>query len=181
MKKRKCKWSKCGKIFNPNPFRFNQQTCDNIMCALGYTRDKEAKKWEKEKKNLKESLKSHSQHLKELQTIFNRYIVLRDSELPCISCGTKKEGIQYHAGHYWSVGSYPNLRFNDDNVHKQCGFNCNTSKHGNIAEYTPNLIAKIGLERFETLKELRRLPLKLSINEIVDLKMKYKKIIKEIK
>ncbi|WP_258530002.1 recombination protein NinG [Pseudomonas aeruginosa] len=50
---------------------------------------------------------------------------------------------QYHAGHYRSVGSHPELRFDEDNVHKQCA-PCNNHKSGDVVNYRINLVAKIG-------------------------------------
>jgi hypothetical protein len=130
---------------------------------------------------IKDKLKDHAYWIKKLQTVFNEFIRLRDSDLPCISCGTTKKGITYHAGHFMSVGAYPNLRFNEDNVHRQCGFNCNTSKHGNTAMYANNLMVRIGLERFDKLFEDKDKPLKLSIPEIQEKIAHYKQRIKELK
>ncbi|MEG0624726.1 MAG: recombination protein NinG, partial [Hafnia sp.] len=86
---------------------------------------------------------------KQAQTEFNAYIRERDSEEPCISCGRFHNG-QYHAGHFRTVGANPELRFDEDNCHKQCA-PCNNHLSGNIAGYLPNLIAKIGTERFNRL------------------------------
>jgi hypothetical protein len=186
-KDKKCGYLKChlnNGWFTPNPWRFNQKTHDNIECAIGYVNQQEEKKaakdWSKEKEIIKTKLKSHSEYLKDLEKIFNEFIRLRDKDNPCISCGTTKD-VQYHAGHYFSVGAYPNLRFNEDNVHKQCGMNCNKQKHGNIIEYTPKLLQKIGLQRFEKLAELKNQVLKLTIYEITELKINYKLKIKELK
>ncbi|MDT0208491.1 recombination protein NinG [Serratia marcescens] len=95
------------------------------------------------------SVKPLSYFAKQAQQAFNAYIRERDSGLPCISCGRYHEG-QYHAGHYRTVGAHPELRFNEDNCHGQCA-PCNNHLSGNIANYTPNLIAKIGRERYEAL------------------------------
>ncbi|TEW24926.1 recombination protein NinG, partial [Histophilus somni] len=107
-------------------------------------------------KAVKERLKSRSERLKELQGVFNRFIRLRDKNLPCISCGRYHQG-QWHAGHYRSVGACPELRFNEDNVHKQCSV-CNNHKSGNVIEYRINLVAKIGVERVEFLERKDHLP-----------------------
>ena len=37
-------------------------------------------------------------------------------------------------------------------MHKQCNKNCNLSLSGNVGEYRPRLIAKIGLKRVEVLE-----------------------------
>ena len=130
-------------------------------------------------KDIKQKLKTKGEHLKELQTIFNKFIRLRDKELPCISCGTTRP-VKYDAGHFYSVGAYPNLRFNEDNVHKQCSNNCNVNLSGNFAEYSINLPERIGYERYKHLLDNRHKPLKISIFEIEELKVIYKGKIKEL-
>ena len=148
-KKRRC--IVCKKSFTQ--FRSTQKAC-SLKCAIDYSRQKEAKKKEQEEKRelrrRKEGLKTLSQWLKEAQTEFNRFIRLRDSREPCISCQRHHSG-QYHAGHYRSVGAAPELRFDEDNVHKQCA-PCNNHKSGNAIDYRINLINKIGLARVEKLE-----------------------------
>jgi len=56
-----------------------------------------------------------------------------------------------NAGHFYNVGHYPGLRFDEDNCHGQC-VQCNKFLHGNLIEYRDNLLFKIGTERFEKLK-----------------------------
>ena len=94
----------------------------------------------------KERIKTRSEFAREAQNAFNAYIRERDKTLPCISCGRHHQG-QYHAGHYQTVGSHPELRFSELNVHKQCSV-CNNHKSGNIVEYRINLIKKIGRNRW---------------------------------
>ena len=132
----------------------------------------------KEREKIKEKLKTHSEWLNDLQKVFNTYIRLRDKGKPCISCGAIYGKYTPTAGHYFSVGSSPNLRFNEDNVHGQCWYNCNKNKHGNIAEYTPNLIDKIGIDRYNELLNNRNKPLMMSIPEIRNLIFFYKDKIK---
>ena len=135
---------------------------------------------EKEKKELavrREQIKSRSTHLRECQTAFNSYIRARDSSLPCISCQRHHAG-QYHAGHYLAVGSHPELRFDELNVHKQCSV-CNNHLSGNQIEYRKNLILKMGVEVVEYL-EGKHEAKKYSISQIVELKTTYKLKIKEL-
>lgn len=80
-------------------------------------------------------------------THFHRYIRNRDKGKPCISCGNQTT---LQAGHFYSAGQNPVVRFNEDNVHGQC-LRCNFYEHGNLIPYQQNLIEKIGLERFEAL------------------------------
>lgn len=126
---------------------------------------------------MKESLKTHGQWLNDLQNVFNAYIRKRDEGLPCISCGKFAEN--YDASHYWSVGGYSGLRFDEMNVHKSCTL-CNQHLHGNLAEYAPRLIEKIGQAEFDRLKSERNKELKLSIPEIRERIEFYKQKIREI-
>lgn len=147
-------------------------------CLVEKKREKDKKDWREEKKQIKEKLKTHSEWLGDFQKVFNKYIRLRDKGQPCISCGNplKKE---FDAGHYFSVGAYPNLRFNEDNVHGQC-VACNQHKHGNINEYALNLPQRIGKVRFDKLISEREESNKLTIPEIQDKIKEYRKKIKEI-
>lgn len=159
--KMKCK---CGNEFEPiyrNDILVSKWC---IPCLVSKGKTKREKMWQKEKKELKSGLKTKSEWLKDLQKIFNTYIRVRDKSKPCISCG-KMLVNKFDAGHFFSVGAYPNLRFNEDNVHGQC-VECNQHKHGNINEYTINLPERIGQERYDLLLDIRSLPLHLSIEEI---------------
>lgn len=107
-------------------------------------------------KSRKLAVKPLSYFTKQAQTAFNAFIRERDKDEPCISCGRFHEG-QYHAGHYRTTGANPELRFDEDNCHKQCA-PCNNHLSGNIENYTPRLIEKIGQERFERLMGFHELP-----------------------
>ena len=100
------------------------------------------KAWRADTAQRKKKAKSKGDHAKDAQAQFNRFIRLRDDALPCISCGRHHEG-QYHAGHYKTVGGNPELRFHEQNCHKQCA-PCNNHLSGNISKYRPALIEKIG-------------------------------------
>lgn len=174
---RTCK--NCKQKFEPQ-YNSVQMVC-SPKCAVDYSykvsKEKRQKDWNKRKTKMKDSIKTYSDYLKELQEVFNRYIRLRDAHLPCISCGRHHEG-QYHAGHYRSVGSSPEHRFNPKNVHKQCA-PCNTHLHGNIVEYRKRLIKKIGVDEVELL-ENEHIPMKYSIPELIELKVIYKDKIKQL-
>jgi hypothetical protein len=178
MKTKKCKV--CGYSFEP---RQPLQMVCGVICGIQYSRESKkksiAKKLAENKKEMREKLKTKSDHLRELQTIFNRFIRLRDKDQPCISCGTQKD-VKYDAGHYVSVGSSPALRFNEDNVHKQCSNYCNKNQHGNIIAYRFHLMDRIGIERVEKLESSRSIPKQYSITEIEELKAVYKLLIKAL-
>ena len=95
------------------------------------------------------AVKPLSYFAKQAQTEFNAFIRERDADLPCISCGRFHDG-QYHAGHYRTEGANPELRFNEDNCHKQCS-PCNNHLSGNIENYTPAIRAKIGEQAYQFL------------------------------
>jgi len=117
------------------------------------------------------ALKTRADWLREAQTEFNAWVRLRDSALPCVSCGRFHEG-QWHAGHYLSVGARPELRFNEDNVHKQCA-PCNTHLSGNAIAFRIGLIGRIGLERVEALEGPHQ-PVKYTIEDAKRIKAEYR-------
>lgn len=137
---------------------------------------KEQKKIDSENR---ESLKTKKDYLLIAQKVFNTYIRLRDKGKPCISCDKFLKDNDINASHYFSVGSSPNLRFNEDNVHNSC-IKCNKELHGNISEYAIRLPFKIGKERFEQLIQDRNKPALYSINEIKEIISIYKEKIKQI-
>jgi hypothetical protein len=128
---------------------------------------------------MREKLKTRQEYLKELQTVFNAYIRERDKMLTCISCGKPLRG-KYDAGHYFSVGSYPNLRFNEANVFGQC-VTCNQHKHGNLIEYGERLVERIGLKAYDELHAAKNGRLSLSVPEIQEQIKLYKTKIKQLK
>jgi hypothetical protein len=152
---RKCK--QCGEVFQR---RTSTQTVCSPKCAHAWAEKLKAKSAAKalkaERKSMKEraeKIKTRSEHLAEAQTAVNAYVRLRDANDPCISCDRPATwGGQWHASHYRSVGANPGWRFNILNIHRACSI-CNAWKSGNLTEYRPRLIAKIGLERVEMLEQ----------------------------
>jgi len=150
----------------------------NYACAATYAREQRLKSQAKENKIKLGLIKHKSVLLSELQVIFNKYIRLRDNNQPCISCSRLLVD-KFDAGHCFAVGSYPNLRFNEDNVHGQCVF-CNRHNHGNQAEYLLNLPLRIGEDKFQELLDNRKNSLHLSKEEVEELKVTYKTKIKSL-
>lgn len=136
----------CGKPF----VKFNSLQPICLKCAkqVGPLKRKAERA---ELKRRKEAAKTRSQWMAEAQQAFNAWVRKRDHDKPCISCGRHHEG-QWHAGHFYSTGARPELRFNEDNCHKQCQ-PCNTHLHGNLLRYRDELPRRIGSARFETLGE----------------------------
>lgn len=85
-----------------------------------------------------------------LDTVFSRYIRLRDA-MPsgmfrCISCGKIKPIEQADCGHFHSR-THMGTRFDEDNCHAECRY-CNRFSADHIIGYRENLIKKIGEQRF---------------------------------
>jgi hypothetical protein len=149
------KCNNCKEVFKPR--KFNWKYCQSDVCnnigvqeLIKKVREKKAKDNRNNTKEEKEALLTHRDYLKIFQTVFNTYIRTRDKELPCVSCGKNNEK-QFHAGHYRSVGSCPELRFEELNVWRQCA-TCNTYLHGNLIEYRKELIKRIGVDQVEWLE-----------------------------
>lgn len=155
-----------------------QPTCTSPLCILKWAKKVDEKKGKRELKAMRERQKSISQWRRELQQVFNKYIRERDKGKGCISCGAKLNG-KYDAGHYYSVGSYPNLRFHESNCFGQCVY-CNQHLHGNLLEYQIGILKRIGKHGLEELQELRNEPLRLSLEEIKIKINQYKIKIKEL-
>jgi hypothetical protein len=143
----------CGKPFAK---RNSLQRVCSPRCALKTVR--EQRKAEKaEYRRRQEAAKPRSQWLKEAQAVANRYARLRDSHLGCISCDKPASWTgQWHGSHFRSVGAASSIRLNLWNIHKACSV-CNHHKSGNIAEYRPRLIEKIGIEKVEWLESQNQL------------------------
>lgn len=173
-KPKKCKV--CKTTFTPD--RPLQSVC-NYQCAIELANQRKDRQERTRKAQVKRSdrerLKTRADHLREAQALVNSFVRERDKLAPCISCQKFHTG-QYHAGHYRSIGSAPELRFDAEfNIHKQCSV-CNNHLSGNLINYRRNLIVKIGLEKVEWL-EGPHPPLKLTIDDIKAIKSTYKQLI----
>lgn len=145
---KRCK--SCRELFTP--FRPLQVACSQ-GCAQSLVTEK------REKKEAKDALESRMAHraavvkakprsywMKLAQDAVNKFVRLRDKDLGCVSCDKPATwNGQWHASHFKSVGSAPALRFNLLNIHKSCSV-CNNWKSGNIGNYRPELINRIGIE-----------------------------------
>ncbi|KVV22325.1 hypothetical protein WK80_22310 [Burkholderia multivorans] len=168
------------------PLRSMQKVC-GPLCAAAWAKrladQKAARARRDERKSLRdrmEKAKTRGEHLRELQAAFNAWIRARDAGQPCISCGRPASWSgQWDAGHYRSVGSSPELRFEPDNVHRQCG-PCNVHLSGNLIPYRVNLIKKIGVARVEWLEGAHP-PKKLTIDEIQKMKAFYRAEVRRLK
>lgn len=157
------------------PLYFEENKEKVLKKAASDVRKKERQRLNKKK----EELMTLSDWLKIAQTHFNAFIRERDKGLCCIACQKPIKGM-VHAGHYFSVGAFPELRFDEDNVHSSCN-QCNTYFAGNLIEYGENLPKKIGTERYEALKARRNIPKQYTIPEIKELIELYKKKLRDLK
>ena len=162
--RKRCKNPDCREWFHP-AFQ-NQSWCcaecgtvialakrekdrQNAIQAAERRRKDEAQQERRSLKVRKLAVQPLSHFHKQTQTAFNEYIRNRDAAEPCISCGRHHEG-KYDAGHYRTRGASPSTRYDETNCHKQC-VPCNQHLSGNIENYTPRLIEKIGQEAFDRL------------------------------
>ena len=135
LNKRSCK--QCGEIFQKTkPLQY----CCSISCSINYAKAKEMagkyKEWLHRKKDLKKSLQTKSDILKQLQGLTNELIRVIDYDQLCIS--SQRTPLKRNAGHLFSVGSNPKLRFNLFNIFVQSEKdNCHLS--GNQLDYMVNL------------------------------------------
>lgn len=173
MRQKRCKNPVCGNVFDP--VRPLQVVCCP-ECAIAWSNQGKGKQAAEKvlravTRARKEAAKPRSKWLAECQTIANRYARIRDAHDGCISCDRPATwGGQWHGSHYRSVGAASAVRLNLWNIHKACSI-CNHHLSGNIAEYKPRLIAKIGAEKVAWLE---------SQNQVVRYDIEYLKRYKRV-
>jgi hypothetical protein len=185
IKQKRCK--ACRNKFTPaKPL---QSVCD-WQCGAAWAKTQREKKERAEHRVAKIKAKSRGDWTKEAQAVFNKFIRLRDAEKPCVSCGRENVestvGGAWDCGHYLSVGSHPEIRFNELNAAKQCkscnggAGNYSKKNHTVAASYRVELIKRIGLEKVEFLEGAHE-PAKYTILDLIEIKAKYTKLCKELK
>lgn len=116
----------------------------------------------------------------EVQIVFNSFIRKRDEGKPCISCNENKP---LECGHFFSVGSYDGLRFDEDNAHGESVYS-NRFDESHLIPYRDNLLERIGKERFDELykraADYKKFGYKWSREELIDIKKKYQNLIKKL-
>ena len=183
---KKCK--NCGKPFE---VRRPLQCICGSKCAYEYAMRKKESLQRKENaaekakrrqdiQNLREKVKTASDHKKELQALINKIVRTIDYGQPCISSGRKwKENDQ--AGHYFTTGAYPELRFNLWVIHSQ-SVSDNLYKSGNVLEFRRGLEKRYGdwvLDYLHTLR-IEHKGRKFTIDEIFKAKLICKEILKQL-
>ena len=153
LKDRRC--AVCREVYTPKRIGLKiTKVCLNAACVLDWAQGIRAKEAEKTARVRKKAFLDDDKSFQraKAQKAFNEFIRLRDAALGCISCEKPAnwQG-QWHAGHYKTTGARPDLRFNEDNCHKQCSV-CNNHLSGNLGNYRASLYQKIGMERFADLE-----------------------------
>lgn len=175
MKPKKCK--SCGVEFSPR-YNTTQQVC-STSCAIKLAREREAKK--ARKKHLEQKRKFNQNDPKwvkaKLQQAVNAIVREIDRDLPCLATG-KLSG-QMQAGHVFSRGAHPQMRFNLHNIHRQTAYSNNQQSHDGLMQ--ENLALEYGVEYLEYLKDLRgSVPPKLATYEYYEVYLKARKMLKEV-
>ena len=200
-----CKNPACRKKFKPvRPFQKGCcMDCDYEIAMAAVMKKREqaaakakrdavekAKQKRRDLRERKAQLKSRNDWVKEAQAEFNKFIRLRDASEPCISCGEVNppmlHGGQWDCGHYLSVGSHPELRFEELNAYKQCK-SCNggagryAGKNRTVSQkYRENLIQKIGLTKVEWLEGPHEAK-HYTIDDLKEITARYKAKCKQLK
>ncbi|CNK28208.1 phage ninG-like protein [Yersinia frederiksenii] len=132
----------------------------------------------KELKVRKINAQPKSYWIKQAQQAVNAFVRARDSNLPCVSCGTHSAA-QWDAGHYRTTAAAPQFRFDPRQIHKQCSV-CNQHKSGNIVPYRVELIKRIGIETVEAIENNHERR-SYSIEELKGIRDYYRLALKRIK
>lgn len=119
-----------------------------------------------------EKLKTEGQLTAECRKIAQEYARIRDRHDGCISCHMGANyGGKWQGSHFRPAGNNAAVELNLWNIHKACA-QCNLFKGGNIGQYRPRLIAKIGLEKVEWLESQNQ-----PFNRSPEYLAKYKRVI----
>lgn len=138
------------------------------------------KQWQKEKKVIKESLKTKSSYKDDLQYEINQIIKYIDKNVNCISSGRPLKELR-NSGHIYAVGGNDTLRFNLDNIYNQ-SISDNKDKGGKPLEALEGIKEMYGINQYNLVLGLKAKYKYLGLS-IEDLKEKIKiarQIVKEL-
>lgn len=168
----------CKTKFVPKKFlqKYCLETDDCITAFLSHAKEVKAKQQRAKDKKTREGLKTLSQYEADAKKEFQKWVRLRDKDLPCISCNNPNAK-SYHGGHWKKAEIYSGLIFDERNVNKQCS-RCNVFLGGNEGEYRIGLVNRYGKEFVEQLEadsiSLRNY--KYTKEELIEIKNKYKQL-----
>ena len=178
-KPKKCRI--CPEKFIP---RNSLHICCSPSCAYKYATQQSERKKRREEAEQRKAWNKRKADVKPLkhwedmtQRVVNDYVRERDRELPCISCGTW-DTVQWEAGHYRSRGAASHLRYNEDNLAKQC-HRCNCELSSNAIHYREGLIARIGLQRVVALESDNN-PHRYTREELDAIRTRYRALLREL-
>lgn len=154
------------------PTRFLQKHCNDEKCvdaSIQYARYKvklnKSKEWQKEKRTLKTALKTLTDWNNDLQKEINLIVRLIDKGHPCIS-SQRNLGKSPDAGHLYSRGSNPQIRFHLFNIFAQ-SVHDNQYKSGNSLEFINGIELTFGAEIKDYCFSLKGLKeTKLTVDEL---------------
>lgn len=181
IKPKQCK--ECGEPFTPT-YSSLQFVCGPV-CSLAYVRKQNEKKakadWAKEKREIKENIKTKSDFEKELQKEINTIVRVLDAGFLCISTG-KPLNSKFDAGHLYSCGSNPSIRFNLFNIYAQ-SVHANQWLSGDQLNFIDGIKTHYGEEVCELSLGLKaKYPvLKLTVDELKEATYKARGIVKYLK
>ena len=102
----------------------------------------------------------------------------RHGNCTCFTCGVSKPVSDMQAGHAIQ-GRGNSILFETDGIRPQCA-SCNVWQGGRLDVFIPRLIDEIGRERYDELLALKGQPKTYTVDELLDIEVKYKQKIKEI-
>ena len=148
---RRCKV--CKERYKPK-YTSLQSTCNNISCVITFGKKQQDKARKESDKAFRQKVVIEDvqyQH-KLTQKIYNQMRVLEELkwfadegiEPYCISC--LKTKMDWCCGHFKTVGSQGNLRYDEMNTYLQCNRYCNMGLSGNIEGNKTSIGYKSGLK-----------------------------------
>lgn len=124
---------------------------------------------------------SRSQTIKKLDSVFSKFIRLRDSVdgyASCVTCGGTKTWKEQQCGHFFTRGRYA-TRWDENNCFTQ-DYRCNVALNGNYINYTKYMIDRFGREHVDELEKKSLTMIKISTIELNEKIAYYDKKVKEL-
>ena len=173
MKQKEKKCAICGEKFYP--YKSIQKVC-SMQCSIEHQNKKIKEKSKRESTKEIPNTLTHPQWILKLETVFNKWIRLRDLKKGCISCSKPLINRTYDAGHFISK-VYSFLRFSELNVHGQC-VTCNRFKGSNQTGYKKGIENRLTPEQIKYLGDNKNKECRLTTPEIKELIEYYESKIK---
>lgn len=162
-----------------------QYNIENPETVKSFIKEQQEKKLKQEKRELESWRKQEKQKQKSLtdleneaKVVFQKWVRLRDQDLPCISSGVTFSPI-WDGGHFYEANQYSGLIFEPMNCHKQSRAD-NYFKHSNNEGYRRGLLERYGKEYLDKLDKMavEKRNYKYTREELIAIKKKYQLKIK---